>query len=143
MDEVVCHMITPSPFFILSHRNLDYNERMAWPRHNSISRCLFSTRDLILWTADRDKGLHFYSIIDGQHHKVTSFGQLTAPPPSSSSTVPNGGAAAAGGGNFSFDSTSSVCCYGDKVFFTGMAPSQISSKPCLERLEPFKGLGTI
>ncbi|GFR72527.1 kelch repeat and BTB domain-containing protein 4 [Elysia marginata] len=99
--------------------NLDYNERMAWPRHNSISRCLFSTRDLILWTADRDKGLHFYSIIDGQHHKVTSFGQLTAPQHTSSTTTTSGASAATGSGNFSFDSTSSVCCYGDKIFFTG------------------------
>ncbi|RUS91706.1 hypothetical protein EGW08_000532 [Elysia chlorotica] len=103
-----------------AYGNLDYNERMAWPRHNSISRCLFSTRDLILWTADRDKGLHFYSIIDGQHHKVTSFGQLTATPASASSaSASSGGAGTAANGIFSFDSTSSVCCYGDKIFFTG------------------------
>ncbi|GFN92947.1 histone-lysine N-methyltransferase SETMAR [Plakobranchus ocellatus] len=105
-----------------AYGNLDYNERMAWPRHNSISRCLFSTRDLILWTADRDKGLHFYSIIDGQHHKVTSFGQLTAPIHSnvaSSVSTPSTAAITGSTGNFSFDSTSSVCCYGDKIFFTG------------------------
>lgn len=82
---------------------MDYSERMAWPRHNCISRCLFPARDFILWTADRDKGLHFYSIIDGLHHKVTSFGELTAPASS----------------HFLFDSTSSVCCYGDTIYFTG------------------------
>lgn len=104
-----------------AYGNLDYNERMAWPRHNSISRCLFSTRDLILWTADRDKGLHFYSIIDGQHHKVTSFGQLTAPAPHTGALAASSASSAASnsGGHFSFDSTSSVCCYGDKIFFTG------------------------
>nr|KAI8748229.1 kelch-like protein 21 [Biomphalaria glabrata] len=82
---------------------LDCTDRLAWPRHNCISRCLFPTRDFIIWTADRDKGLHFYSIIDGIHHKVTTFGDL-------SSSI---------AGGFTFDSTSSVCCYGDHIYFTG------------------------
>ncbi|CAG5125568.1 unnamed protein product, partial [Candidula unifasciata] len=85
-----------------AYGNMDYTDRMAWPRHNAISRCLFPARDFILWTADRDKGLHFYSIIDGLHHKITSFGELTAPTSS----------------GFLFDSTSSVCCYGDSIYFT-------------------------
>ncbi|CAL1536712.1 unnamed protein product, partial [Lymnaea stagnalis] len=86
-----------------AYETIDYSERLAWPRHNCISRCLFPSRDFIIWTADRDKGLHFYSIIDGIHHKVTTFGQFTTPTSS----------------GFTFDSTSSVCCFGDKIYFTG------------------------
>lgn len=86
-----------------AYSTLDYCERMAWPRQNCISRRMFPTRDFILWTADRDKGLHFYSIIDGTHHKVTSFNAAEKP----------------AAGPFAFDSTSSVCCYEDKIFFTG------------------------
>ncbi|XP_059141372.1 kelch-like protein 35 [Physella acuta] len=84
-----------------AYETIDYTDRLAWPRHNCISRCLFPSRDFIMWTADRDKGLHFYSIIDGIHHKVTSFGELS---------MPNG---------FAFDSTSSVCTYADRIYFTG------------------------